>query len=330
MLPTHVIRPLQAQDLETVVNIDAAIAGRSRTAFFEQRLQAALAEPKHFIYIACEQDGALRGYLQARLLEGEYGSDERIAALDNIGVDPDYQGNGIGRALLEEFEAILRHKGVREIATQANWRNSGFLRFLSAAGFQLAPRQVLEREVGYLDIAGEPAAEPHPVLQSGDRDFSDAGPDEAGSLARDMFNCRSLTEEDLPALIEIDRQVTAQEHAAYYARKVDEALNQSGIRVSMVAEKDGRVVGFIMARVDYGEFDRVEPTAVLDSVAVNPELGHHLVGSALLSQLLGNLTVLRLEVIRTEVDAQHRDVLGFLLKSGFRQSQELAFCRRLN
>jgi ribosomal protein S18 acetylase RimI-like enzyme len=142
-----------------------------------------------------------------------------------------------------------------------------------------------------------------------------------------MVLCRALSEQDLPAVIHIDSKVTGHRHTAYYERKVTEALNESGIRVSMVAELEGQVVGFIMARVDYGEFDRTEPTAVLDSVAVHPGFGHHLVGSALLSTLLGNLTSLRLETIRTEVDAEHLDVLGFLLKNGFRQAQALAFSR---
>ncbi|MBP8081101.1 MAG: hypothetical protein KAY12_02995, partial [Arenimonas sp.] len=67
-----------------------------------------------------------------------------------------------------------------------------------------------------------------------------------------------------------------------------------------------------------------------DSVAVLPAVGHRLVGSALLSQLLVNLTGLRLETVRTEVDADHLDVMGFLLKNGFRQSQELVFSRPLD
>ncbi len=326
----YTTRPLNAADLEEVINIDAGIAGRRRPVFFEKRLQAALAEPKHFIYIACEYEGKLQGYLQARLLDGEYGTNERTAGLDNIGVDPGSQGQGVGKALIEEFERILRHKGIREIETQADWRNSNFLRFLSAAGFQLAPRQVLEREVGYMDTAGEPATDPYPVLNSGDKDFSDSSGDESGSLARDMFNCRTLTKEDLPALIQIDRKITGREHVEYYQRKVKEALSDSGIRVSMVAELGGKVVGFIMARVDYGEFDRIEPTAVLDTVGVNPAMGHHLAGSALLSTLLGNLATLRLDTIRTEVDTEHMDVLTFLLKNGFRQSQELAFFHRLD
>lgn len=319
------IRPLKTDDLEAVVAIDAGIAGRRRKAFFENRMEAALAEPKHFIFMACDHKGALQGYLQARLLEGEFGSSERVAALDNIGVASDRQGQGVGMALIEEFKAILRHKGVQRIDTQADWRNSAFLKFLSASGFQLSPRQVLEREVSQMNTVGEPTPDPYPVLESGDRDFSDSIGDEPGALARDMFVCRSLTAEDLPALIRIDRKVTGHEHAAYYERKVREVLNKPGVRVSMVAELDGQVVGFIMARVDYGEFDRIEPNAVLDSIAVNPELGHSLVGSALLSQLLLNLTGLRLETIRSEVDGGHLDVSRFLMKNGFAQSQQLVF-----
>ena len=144
-----------------------------------------------------------------------------------------------------------------------------------------------------------------------------------------MINCRSLAREDLAALIQINRKVTGRENTAFYERKVNEVLNESGIRVSMVAELDGQVVGFIMARVDYGEFDRIEPNAVLDSVAVNPAMGHRQVGTALLSQLMVNLTGLRLETIRTEVDANHLDVFSFFLKNGFRQSQELVFSRRV-
>jgi ribosomal protein S18 acetylase RimI-like enzyme len=129
----------------------------------------------------------------------------------------------------------------------------------------------------------------------------------------------------MPMLIRIDKKVTGQDHSAYYERKVNEVLNESGIRVSLVGELDGQVVGFIMARVDYGEYDRTEPIAVLDTIGVHPDFGNKNVGSALLAQLLGNLATLRLDKIRTQVDADHFDVLSFLMKNGFYPSQELAF-----
>lgn len=161
--------------------------------------------------------------------------------------------------------------------------------------------------------------------EAGETDYSDPSSDDAAALARDLIYCRSLTAEDVSALTRIDRKITGLDHQGFYQRKVKEVLEESGIRVSLVAEKDGQVLGFIMARVDFGEFDRTEPVAVLDSMAVDPDYGHNQIGSAMLSQLLGNLTTLRLEKIRTEVGTDHFDVLNFFMKNGFRNSQRLSF-----
>lgn len=96
-----------------------------------------------------------------------------------------------------------------------------------------------------------------------------------------------------------------------------------------MAEQDGNVVGVIMARVDYGEFDRTEPVAVMDSIAVDPGYRHLQIGTTLLQRLLANLATLRMEKVRTEVDMRYLDVLSFLSRNGFVQSQQLAFARIL-
>ena len=48
------LRRLAAQDLDTVVEIDAQITGRSRRAYFERRLQAALRAPGLHTQFAAE------------------------------------------------------------------------------------------------------------------------------------------------------------------------------------------------------------------------------------------------------------------------------------
>lgn len=319
------IRPLTAGDFEAVVNIDAKITGRTRPGFFEKRLAAAVTDPDYFIYIGCELQGMLKGYLFARLQEGEYGVSEKVAVVDAIGVEPASTGQGIGRTMMEDCLAVSRHKKVSEIQTQVDWRNLEFLRFLSACKFQLAPRQILEREVDYMDtrISTDPVK--LDVTGAGEKDYSDPNNDEATALARDVISVRSLNTVDMAALVRIDKKVTGVDHRRYYQRKTKEVLDETGIRVSLVAENDGQVAGFIMARVDFGEFDRAEPVAVLDSIAVDPDYGHHQVGSAMLSQLLANLATLRLETVRTEIDTDHFDVLNFLMKNGFRNSQRLSF-----
>ena len=102
-------------------------------------------------------------------------------------------------------------------------------------------------------------------------------------------------------------------------------MHESDVRVSLVAEIDGRAVGFIMARVDLGEFGRIEPAAVMDTIGVDPDYAGHGVGRALLSQLLANLATLRVDKILTEVDWADRELMAYLDRCGFRPSGRLSF-----
>jgi len=142
------VRSLKPEDLENVVDIDASITGRSRRFFFEKRLRAALNDPRGFIPLAAENsDGRLIGFTIARLQSGEFGGDHRIAELDVIGVDPDAQYGGAGRALLDGIGERLKKMNIGELRTQVDWQNQDLLHFFAAAGFDLAFEQVLEHTI---------------------------------------------------------------------------------------------------------------------------------------------------------------------------------------
>lgn len=140
------VRPLDAGDLNAVVAIDHKLTGRSRRDFFERRLNAALKDPKGFIYVGAGADGSLKGYAMVRLLGGEFGQDA-ACMLDAIGVDPDTKGMGLGCALLSGIEDVMAHKGISELQTETEWTNGDLLGFLAHAGFERAPRVVLKRDV---------------------------------------------------------------------------------------------------------------------------------------------------------------------------------------
>jgi ribosomal protein S18 acetylase RimI-like enzyme len=167
------------------------------------------------------------------------------------------------------------------------------------------------------------------ALRGAELNFSDPQADDFEALSRDRVPVRSLIADDLGALIAIDRRITGRDRAAYYRRKVEEAMEESGVRVSLVAEIDGRVAGFVMARVDFGEFGRAEPEAVIDTIGVDPLYAHRAIGTALVSQLLANLATLRVERVRTEVEWNQFGLLGFLERCGFRPSARLSFVRPL-
>lgn len=160
-------------------------------------------------------------------------------------------------------------------------------------------------------------------------DYSARPADDLGPLLRDRIPVRSLKETDLPAIVAIDRRITGRDRSRYFERKMAEALHESDIRVSLVAEMDGRAVGFIMARVDLGEFGRTEPAAVLDTIGVDWDYQDKGIGRALLSQLLVNLQTLRVEAVRTEIDWTQHELMAFLDRCGFRPSQRLCFSRAL-
>ena len=155
-------------------------------------------------------------------------------------------------------------------------------------------------------------------------DYGESEPDYV-RLERDRIPIRSLAEEDLATIVAIDGLITGRSRGGYLERKLDEALNQTDIRVSLLAEIDGVAAGFIMARVDIGEFGRLEPVAVLDTLGVHPEYRDRGVGRALMAQLFANLSSLRIDKVLTEVDWKERGLIGFLADCNFQPSSRLAF-----
>ena len=149
------------------------------------------------------------------------------------------------------------------------------------------------------------------------------------ALAHDSIPIRSLVATDFRRIAAIDRKITGRDRSTYFERKVAEALGQSAVRVSLVAELDATVVGFVMARVDFGEFGQADPEAVLDTIGVDPGYRHRGIGGALVSQLLTNLAGLRVERVRSEMDWNDHALIAFLEGAGFRPSQRLVFRRRL-
>jgi len=149
--------------------------------------------------------------------------------------------------------------------------------------------------------------------------------EEGETLARDEVLVRSLQASDLGRVVRIDERITGRNRLAYYERKFSEALRESGVRISLVAETDGLVTGFVMARVDYGEFGQAEATATIDTIGVDPTASGARIGQALVSQLLVNLGALRVETVRTEVRWRDLELLGFLNRCGFAPAQRLSF-----
>lgn len=295
------IRNLAPSDLAAVAAIDAALAGRPRRAYFERRLAAAAKAPDQHLQLAAEAKGRIAGFVLGRVLEGEFGRSDPEARLEVIGVAPDARGQGLGAELCEAFMKGARRHGVREVHSLASWRSHSLLGFLDRQGFALAPAQVLERGTA----------------------------EDLSPLERDAIEAQVLREADIEGIARIDRRHTGRDRRGFLCRSLGEALADSAVRVSLAARIDGSVAGFVMARMDYGDFGRVEPAAVIDTIGVDPLRARQGIGRALLSQLLLNLHGLGVERLETVVAARDKALAAFFYDTGFRPSERLAFVKAL-
>mgnify|MGYP002630866375 CR=1 FL=1 len=169
----------------------------------------------------------------------------------------------------------------------------------------------------------------HHRMDSDMADYSGSDGDDAEALSRDNFPVRSMRSDDLDALIRIDAKLTGHNRREYFQAKLAEVMIETGVRVSLVAEIDDHPAGFIMGRVDFGEFGRTETTAVIDTFGVDPGHGHRGIAHALLSQLTINLGALHVERIRTMVGWNNHQLLGFLEHQGFRPAQQLVLSMKI-
>lgn len=325
-MPNLTIRSLHPDDFNRVAEIESRITGRPRKVFLEKRLAMATGAPENFITCAAVDGEKLMGYGIARLYEGDFGNRNPVAVLDALGVDPEVQRAGIGRAILSGIEQRMKKKDVHTLKTQAVWSDQRIIGFFSSNGFSLAPIQIIERDTSRLP---ERAEEVKPVKMDGMWRVHRGSGNDYESLGRDRLLIRSLKQNDLAAVVRIDEKLIGFERSAYYDAKFKEMLIESGIRVSLAAEDDGIVSGFIMARVDFGEFGQVEKTAVIDAIGVHPAYWGSGIGHALLSQLLVNLATLQVESVRTQVRSEDFILQRFLLGCGFGPSQRLVLSKSI-
>ena len=96
-------------------------------------------------HVGVESDDAFTGFAIARVQNGEFGDDRRVAVLDVIGVDPDHQHAGVGRLLIDGIVERMKRHDLHELRTQVDWDDQQIIGFFASSGFALAPRQVLER-----------------------------------------------------------------------------------------------------------------------------------------------------------------------------------------
>ncbi len=146
---------------------------------------------------------------------------------------------------------------------------------------------------------------------------------ETGVLETDAVMVRTMRTDDLNAVVVIDASASGRRRPRYFELMLQRSLNQAALQISLVAEVDNRVVGFVIGSLYYGEYGVAEPSASIDAISVDPGSRGKNVGKALMRQLRLNLGALRITTLRTEVSWDHLGLLAFFKSQGFRPSSRL-------
>jgi len=141
--------------------------------------------------------------------------------------------------------------------------------------------------------------------------------DEPGMLETDSISVRVLRQRDLEAVVSVDAAAIGHRRPQYFELMLERAVKQATLQVSLAAELDSCMVGFVIASLYYGEYGVTEPTASLDAIGVRPAYRGQHVATALLRQLRANLSALHVTTLRTEVAWDDFDLLAFFKKEGF-------------
>lgn len=129
------IRPMEGSDLDEVVALAAALkqAPQWPRSAYEAAIDPA-STPQRICLAASVPEEHTAGFAVASLVGSQ-------AEIESIGVAPDFQRRGIGRALLDALIGELTLRGVTEVWLEVRESNGGATALYRSAGFVLSGRR---------------------------------------------------------------------------------------------------------------------------------------------------------------------------------------------
>ena len=129
---------------------------------------------------------------------------------------------------------------------------------------------------------------------------------------------RTMTSKDLERISEIDYKVLGKSRPEYWELKLMMIERRSPV-VSLVAEMDGKIVGFIIGDVRGWEYKAPDNIGWIDTIGVDPEYQRRGIAKMLMTEMINNLKKAGVDTIYTFVNWRDWDLLKFFDANGFQR-----------
>ncbi|MBW2031368.1 MAG: GNAT family N-acetyltransferase [Deltaproteobacteria bacterium] len=129
---------------------------------------------------------------------------------------------------------------------------------------------------------------------------------------------RPMTGKDLQRIMEIDTRVLGQSRPEYWELKL-ELTGRKSPAASLVAELEGKVVGFIIGDASGWEYAVPRNIGWIDAIGVDPDYQRKGIAKMLLTEMVDNLKKLGVTRVYTFVNWRDWSLLRFFDGMGFRR-----------
>ncbi len=133
---------------------------------------------------------------------------------------------------------------------------------------------------------------------------------------------RSFNEKDLESIVEIDRKVLGKDRLSYWKQQID-LSNAHYPRSCLVAEFEGKVIGFILGEVSGGEFNVPDTVGWISTIGVDPSFQQQGVARKLGQEFIRSLKSIGVTNVYTLVNWNDWDLLRFFRAMGFSRGGEM-------
>ncbi|MDX1814447.1 MAG: GNAT family N-acetyltransferase [Thermodesulfobacteriota bacterium] len=139
------VRRMRTQDAEAVLRINEKITGTPHEAQWESKIIDHLSGNPLGCLVA-EAGGKVVGFIFGDIRGWEFAI-PKSGWIEIVGVDPEYQGKGVARALIEKLHVYFRNHNVKQVMTMVNWNDGGLVSFFRTLGFERSEFIILDKEV---------------------------------------------------------------------------------------------------------------------------------------------------------------------------------------
>ena len=129
---------------------------------------------------------------------------------------------------------------------------------------------------------------------------------------------RQMNEKDLDDVVAIDTKVLGKSRWDYWLMKMSLAEQRLPM-ASLVAEADGKVVGFILGDASSYEYDVPENIGWIDTIGVDPAYQKLGIAQMLMKEVIANLKKVGVDTVYTLVNWPDWNLLKFFHAFGFQK-----------